>query len=581
MGKVNFSELINVSALKRMAENLYEVAGVPMSIVDVDGTMDIGIGWQDICTKFHRTNPVTCKRCLISDQYINEHLRDGGYISYKCLNNMWDFAVPIIVSGQHIATFFMGQFFYEDEEIDLEYFRSQALEFRFDEKEYIDALKKVPIFSRKKVEHIMEYYLGLVTTLAESGLRKLKYKESQNKLKKNQQYLNTIFNTVSYAIFIHDFYGNILDVNETAISMFGYSRNELLEMNVRDIACKNPMSPEFNINDLMSRLDSKNSLIVELIGKNKNKNEFCIEVNIHVTNFDEEEKIVVTVRDISGRKQAELALKSETLELEKLRTEFFANISHELRTPLNIILGVIQMEELYFRDEKKLFDRKKIINYINIGRQNCLRLLRLINNLIDSTRLDSGHLEVKMVNYNIINLVEEITLSVAEYIDNNNLSLTFDTDVEEKIIACDLDKIERIILNLLSNAIKFTKSGGNIYVNIFDGEEYIIISIEDTGIGIPKEKLNLIFDRFRQVDKSFMRNHEGSGIGLYLVKSLVEIQGGTISVESKFGHGTKFTIKLPAKVLEKDDSEEYTKLVDNMQDNYVERIKVEFSDIYR
>ncbi|MEQ8199093.1 MAG: ATP-binding protein [Clostridiaceae bacterium] len=144
-----------------------------------------------------------------------------------------------------------------------------------------------------------------------------------------------------------------------------------------------------------------------------------------------------------------------------------------------------------------------------------------------------------MVNCNIVNIVEEITLSVAEYIKSNHLNLIFDTDIEEKIVACDLDKIERIMLNILSNAIKFSDLGGNIFVNIYDGKKFITITIEDTGIGINEDKLNIIFDRFRQIDKSFTRN-EGSGIGLSLVKSLVEMQGGTILVESKYGAGTKF-----------------------------------------
>lgn len=581
MLKVTFSELINISSLKKMAENIYDAAGIAFAIVDVDGTIDIAIGWQDICTKFHRVHPITCLRCSFSDQYIKEHLMEGGYIQYKCLNNMWDIAVPIIVEGEHLATIFLGQFFYEDEAVDTEYFRLQALEFAFDEAKYMEALRRVPIFSKKKIDNIIEYYSGLVTTLAESGLRQLECNEAQKELRKNQEYLNTIFNSVSDAILIHDIYGNTIDANETAISMFGYSRNELLALNVKDLVSRDPLSPEFIIANMFKRAGEKNPFMVELIGKNKRHEEFWIEVNIHITNIGEEEKIVATVRDITERKQAELALQNETLELEKLKTEFFANISHELRTPLNIILGVIQMMGVFFQDEEKPTDMKKILNYINIERQNCFRLLRLINNLIDSTRFDSGNLELNAVNYNIVSLVEEITLSVAEYTNNRGISLTFDTDVEEKIIGCDLDKIERIMLNLLSNSIKFTSYGGSIYVNICDGEEYITISIEDTGIGIPEDKLNFIFDRFRQVDKSFTRNNEGSGIGLYLVKSLVEIQGGTISVESKYGHGTKFSVRLQAKALEKENSEESGKLNSAKLDDYVERIKVEFSDIYK
>lgn len=300
-------------------------------------------------------------------------------------------------------------------------------------------------------------------------------------------------------------------------------------------------------------------------------------------------QIVVVYDDISERMEQQKIINEnqrlicETIELENLKTEFFANISHELKTPLNIILGTIQVNAMILENEETSIDRRKIMNNLNIEKQNCFRLLRLINNLIDSTKMDSKNLELNKVNCNIVSLVEEITQSVAEYINNNNLTLTFDTEVEEKIVACDFDKIERIMLNLLSNSVKFTEPGGSIFVNIIDGEEYITITVEDTGIGISEENLNIIFDRFRQVDKSFTRRNEGSGIGLSLVKSLVEMHDGTISVESEYGVGTKFIIRFPVKVLDYDNGEEKnkTKLLNNTINNCVERIKIEFSDIYK
>ena len=209
-----------------------------MGITDVDGTKQLAVGGQDICTKYHRMHPTTCKNCLISDQYGNENIKGSEYIAYKCLNNMWDIGIPIIISEVHIGTVFFGQFFYDDEVIDIEYFRAQALKFGFDEKEYLEALSRVPIFSRNKVKHIIEYFRGLIMTLAESGFRQLEYENSQKELKKSREYLNTIFNSVNDAIFIHDIYGNILDVNDAATSMFGYCRNEFINMNADAILPK-------------------------------------------------------------------------------------------------------------------------------------------------------------------------------------------------------------------------------------------------------------------------------------------------------------------------------------------------------
>ncbi|WP_238948440.1 ATP-binding protein [Clostridium sp. YIM B02569] len=407
-------------------------------------------------------------------------------------------------------------------------------------------------------------------------------KQTNKKLKKSEVYLSTIFNSVSDAILIHDFNGIIVNVNDTANRLYGYLHDELIGMSIKDIISKN--SP-YIYDDILKLINDRKKnkintpVTLEAISIDKNHKEFWVESNSRAIIFNEQKAIIAAVRDITERKNTELKSKEEALELEKLRTEFFANISHELRTPLNIILGVIQILRRDLLDKEKPIDKGKIINNIDIERQNCFRLLRLINNLIDSTKLDAGHFEIDMINCNIVSVVEEITLSVAGYISNNNINLIFDTDVEEKIIACDPDKIERIMLNLLSNCIKFTDDDGSIFVNIFDGEEYITLSVEDTGIGIPEEKVEIIFDRFRQVDKSFTRNYEGSGIGLSLVKSLVEMHDGTISVESKYGVGTKFTIKLPVKVLNK--SKERVNISNNIINTCVEKINIEFSDIYK
>ena len=241
-------------------------------------------------------------RCSISDQYICDHIMDGGYSSYKCLNNMWDIALPIVISGEHFGTIIFGQFFYEEDVIDKEYFVAQAIEFGFNEKEYLEALRKVPIYSKKKIEHIIEYYSGLIVTLAESGLRQFSYENSQNELEKSQKYLNTIFNSVSDSIFIHDVYGKIRDVNRTAITMFGYSRNEFISMNVYDIISKKHDNTEVDIDVLSNKQSNNGHLIQEYLVKNKSNKEFWVEVNSHVTKIHEDEIIIATVRDIAEQK---------------------------------------------------------------------------------------------------------------------------------------------------------------------------------------------------------------------------------------------------------------------------------------
>jgi signal transduction histidine kinase len=270
---------------------------------------------------------------------------------------------------------------------------------------------------------------------------------------------------------------------------------------------------------------------------------------------------------------------NETVEYEKLRAAFFANISHELRTPLTVIFSAEQIIDLIIKSEDINNRKKDIKQYTVIIKQNCYRLIRLVANLIDITKIDAGYFSVNLENCDIIKVVEDITLSVAAYIEHRDINLIFDTEVEELTTACDPDKIERIMLNLLSNAVKFTPRGGSIYVNILDKADKVVITVKDTGIGIPEDMRERIFERFVQVDKTISRNREGSGIGLSLVKSLVDMHEGSISLISEEGNGSEFIIELPKRIVEENDMVLENDFIDEKQK--VEKISIEFSDIYQ
>jgi PAS domain S-box-containing protein len=285
--------------------------------------------------------------------------------------------------------------------------------------------------------------------------------------------------------------------------------------------------------------------------------------------------ILKIVRDVTERKKSE-SLKqkyNERVYYDKLKTEFFANMSHELKTPLNVIYGSSQL--LQSQSKRNNLKEESIDKHTATINQNCFRLIRLINNIIDVTKMESGFYKIKKENHNIVSIVEGITLSITDYTGQKGIDLVFDTEIEEKIIAIDPDKIERVMLNLLSNAIKFTNENGQISVNIYDKKESIEISVKDTGVGIPEDKLDLIFDRFGQVDETIKINKEGSGIGLSLVKSIVEHHEGKISVKSELGCGSEFIITLPVIQLDEQVKEE-----EIIRTGNVESIHIEFSDIY-
>jgi len=295
------------------------------------------------------------------------------------------------------------------------------------------------------------------------------------------------------------------------------------------------------------------------------------------------------INDITEKKkmiEENKKLLEQAIDYDRLKTDFFSNLSHELRTPLNIILSGIQLLNSLHNDSMDNYKHfiAAFEKYTDIIRQNAYRLLKLINNILDITKIDTSSSEIYLENYNIVSIIEHITLSVVPYVNNKGLELIFDTDIEEKVIACNEDTLERIMLNLLSNAIKNTKSGGTINVDIKDLNTDVMISVQDTGIGIPNDKLDVIFERFRQVDELLTRRTEGSGIGLSLVKSLVEAHGGTISVSSTQGIGSEFVFLLPNRTVE--NTKISDKHLDFVRDDdqllkEAERINIEFSDIYK
>ena len=274
----------------------------------------------------------------------------------------------------------------------------------------------------------------------------------------------------------------------------------------------------------------------------------------------------------------ELKIKyKEIKEIEKAKSQFFANLSHEIKTPINIIYSCIQLLEVNkINGEKALSDAYN--KYDNTLKQNCYRLLRLVNNLVDMTKIDSGYMKLIFVNCEIVSLVEDITLSIIPYVESKNINIVFDTYIEELEIRCDPESMERVILNLLSNAIKFTNNDGNISVIVEADDKYVFIRVKDDGIGISKDIREDIFNRFVQEDKSLNRKNEGSGIGLALVKSLVELHDGEVYLED-VSEGSEFVVKLP-NIKINEEVNNHNRVMDVESKPLVQKINIEFSDIY-
>ena len=367
-------------------------------------------------------------------------------------------------------------------------------------------------------------------------------------------------------------HGCIIKANDSWEKVLGWSKAEIKAMHYSDLIHPDDISILEYLYDSNYIVEEIKYLTIRLLCKDNTYK--WIELSLKYVK--DKNVFMSTGIDVTSRKEVEVEKKKleEAIHLESIRNEFFGNISHEFKTPLNIILGIVQLIDKNI--ELDNITKENLIRHVDIMKQNSYRLLRLVNNLIDISRIDIGYYNLQPSNYNIVKVVEDITLSIAEYVKHKKINLIFNTDVEEITLACDPDKIERVMLNLLSNAIKYTDDNGDIYVSLNKVNEDVVVSVKDSGVGIPNDKLELIFDRFGQANDILSRRCEGSGIGLSIVKSIVEMHGGKIEVFSEIGKGSEFVFNIPIKILE----EENVILTCDNKDYHVEKCNIEFSDIY-
>lgn len=407
--------------------------------------------------------------------------------------------------------------------------------------------------------------IGIVRDITEQ-------KQALEEAKLNEQKFKHIFDNIQDIVAILS-NNKVTYINDAVEKIFGITDKMIYESNSISV-----LRDRIHPNDLYKFDESQN--------ENFMSNNFSIDIRIIRTDnelkwikyktspmkgysIDNPHNIVI-ISDITSEKYQEL-------ELDKMRMDFFANISHEFKTPINLIFSSMQVLKMNL-NKTNSNDLGDCFKYIDITNQNIFRLLKLTNNLIDSNKFNSGYYNYNPKNYDIVNFIENVCTSVIPFAEEKGITLIFDTNIEEKVINFDLNNVERILLNLISNSIKFNNINGKVIVSIISHKEFLEIKIKDNGIGIEKDKIDVIFDRFKRVTNRMTKICEGSGLGLFIVKSLIDIEKGNITVNSTLGIGTEFIIRLNTQLLDlvPQSPEHEHEQIKNQKN---ERIIIELSDL--
>ncbi len=551
-------DLIDLEELQQIQESFAKATDVASIITDVDGNpLTKPSNFSDVCNIVRNTEKGKAS-CVKSDRILGDKARKLMKPTYqRCLScGFTDASAPIIVGGKHIANWLIGQ-----RDISTKLSEKEIKEFadniQADKEELWNAYRKRSVINKEQFEEVLNLLWVFAKKLSSLAYNNLQLerdivlrKTVEQSLRESEEKFRLISEQSLLAIIILQD-GRIKYANRAYSNMVGYKTDDILKWEENEyIKTIHKDDLTFVQKQAEKKQNGMTDDVVEQYSYrsvSKNGEVKWVEVFSKPIKYENKTADLVTLLDINERKNAEeeiIRAKEKAEEMNKLKSEFLANMSHELRTPLNSILGFCQLMSRF-----SFASKEEIQNYINLIYSSGKHLLEIINDILDISKVESGNANVRLEEIDFIKLLEEIKLSTTNQLIEKDIDfeIIVGSTVPHKIYT-DYVKLKQVFLNLIGNAIKFT-SDGYVIVNVKfissedrDGskDNYLFVSIKDTGIGIPKDKHDIVFESFTQADGSVTREYGGTGLGLYISKKLVDLLGGKIWFDSEKYKGTTF-----------------------------------------
>lgn len=584
IGTFELADIIDTKILQSIMEDFYQLTGMLGAVLDISGKVLVAVGWQDICTKFHRCNPESFKNCVESDTILTDNVPEGTFKAYRCKNNMWDMVTPLIVGGRHVGNVFIGQFFYADEVPDVELFRKQARLYGFDEREYMAALDRVPRFSRATVHLGMQFYAklaGLVSTLSFSMIQQsrmlVERKRVEDVLRASEDRYRRAQAVSHVGSWEYDIQTARFSASDEARRIYGFDLNDA----------------NFSTDEVEKCIPEKERVhqaLIDLIESNKPYN---LEFEIHprdgadprmiasIAELKRDEhgapqKVVGVIQDITKRKRAEekilqllaeetesrrtllsvvedqqradgkirklneeledrVAQRTEELKAANKELEAFSySVSHDLRAPLRAVDGYTRMLS---EDYGPVLDEEgqRICSVISSAQD----MGHLIDDLLSFSRFGRAAINPSVIDME--GMARAIFFELATPEKQERVEFILQPLPE---VVGDPTLMRQVWVNLLSNALKFSAKREHPVIEVSastqDGE--ILYCVRDNGAGFDMRYANKLFGVFQRLHT--VKEFAGTGVGLAIVQRIVVRHGGRVWAEGEVDHGASFYFAL-------------------------------------